>query len=59
MKAAFFEATGPAAEVLKTGELPDPQPGPGEVRVRVATHGVNPTDCKRRAGAGARSRSSR
>ena len=49
MKAAFYESTGPAAEVLKTGDVPDPTPGPGEVLVRVAVHGVNPTDCKRRA----------
>lgn len=51
MKAAIYEATGPAAEVLAIGEVPDPSPDRGEVLVRVAMHGVNPTDCKRRAGA--------
>ena len=50
MKAAFYERTGPAAEVLQVGTLPDPQPGPGEVRVRVRWSGVNPSDVKSRAG---------
>ena len=50
MKAAFYEQTGPAAEVLTLGEVEDPSPGPGEVLIRVAVHGVNPTDVKRRAG---------
>jgi len=45
MKAAFYEATGPAREVFRIGARPDPQPGPGEVVVRVHVHGVNPTDC--------------
>jgi NADPH2:quinone reductase len=49
MRAAYYtEAGGP--EVLQTGEADDPAPGPGEVLVRVAASGVNPTDCKRRAG---------
>lgn len=30
--------------------MPDPEPGPDEVRVRVAFSGVNPSDCKHRAG---------
>ena len=30
MRAAWYERNGPAHEVLKVGELPDPQPGPGE-----------------------------
>lgn len=50
MKAAFYERTGPAAEVLQLGELPDPQPGPGELRVRLRWSGVNPSDVKSRAG---------
>jgi NADPH2:quinone reductase len=50
MRAAFYERTGPAREVLTLGELPDPEPGPGEVRVRVAWSGVNPSDVKSRAG---------
>ncbi len=50
MKAAFYQRTGPAAEVLEVGEVEDPAPGPGEVLIRVRVHGVNPTDVKRRAG---------
>lgn len=50
MQAAFYERTGPAAEVLTVAELPDPQPGPGEVRVRLRWSGVNPSDVKSRAG---------
>lgn len=50
MLAAYYERTGPAAEVLKLGELPLPVPAAGEVRVRVATSGVNPSDVKTRAG---------
>lgn len=50
MLAAWYEKNGPAAEVLKVGELPDPEPGPGEVRVRLHASGVNPSDVKARAG---------
>ncbi len=50
MQAAFYERTGPAAEVLTLAELPDPVPGPGEVRVRLRWSGVNPSDVKSRAG---------
>lgn len=50
MRAAFYDRTGPAREVLQLGELPEPQPGPGEVRVRLACSGVNPSDVKSRAG---------
>lgn len=50
MRAAFYERTGPADEVLRIGELPTPMPGPQEVRVRVAWSGVNPSDVKSRAG---------
>ncbi len=50
MRAAFYEATGPAREVLRVGELPDPVPGAGEVRVRLQWSGVNPSDVKSRAG---------
>ena len=50
MLAAWYEKTGPAREVLRYGELPQPEPGRGEVRVRVHASGVNPTDTKQRAG---------
>jgi len=50
MRAAWYETNGPAAEVLKVGDRPDPQPGPGEVRVRVSTSAINPSDVKARGG---------
>ncbi|MGV9312733.1 NADPH:quinone reductase [Streptomyces sp. NPDC003691] len=50
MQAAWYEEQGPAADVLRVGELPGPVPGPGEVRVRVAVSGVNPGDTKKRRG---------
>ncbi len=52
MRAVFYDRQGPAAEVLQLGDLPRPEPGPGEVRVRLLASGVNPADCKRRAGQG-------
>lgn len=50
MLASWYERQGSAADVLRVGELPDPQPGPGEVRVRVTISGVNPGDTKKRRG---------
>ncbi|MBB4120238.1 NADPH:quinone reductase [Martelella radicis] len=50
MRAAFYERTGPAGDVLKFGDLTDPAPGPGEVLVAVRASGINPADVKRRAG---------
>ncbi len=50
MRAAFYEQTGPANEVLSIAELPTPMPDPGEVRVKVSWSGVNPSDVKTRAG---------
>lgn len=50
MQAAWYEKNGPAAEVMKVGELPDPQPAAGEVRVRLHASAVNPSDVKARAG---------
>jgi NADPH:quinone reductase len=50
MRAAWYEKNGPAADVLKIGDLPIAEPGPGEVRVRVVASGLNPTDVKSRAG---------
>ena len=50
MRAVWYERTGPAADVLVCGRLPDPEPGPGEVLVRVRASGVNPSDTKQRGG---------
>ena len=50
MRAAFYERTGPAREVLQLGERPKPEPGAGEVLVRVRASGINPSDVKRRGG---------
>ena len=50
MRAAYYEANGPARDVLRVGTIETPQPGPGEVRVRLAASGVNPSDVKARAG---------
>jgi NADPH:quinone reductase len=48
MKAAWYEARGPAREVLRVGTMPVPRPGPGQVRVKVAMSAVNPSDTKGR-----------
>jgi NADPH:quinone reductase-like Zn-dependent oxidoreductase len=48
MRAACYEKQGPAGEVLKVGEMPDPSPAPGEVRIRTAASGINPGDIKKR-----------
>ena len=48
MKAAWYEQQGPAREVLRVGEMPDPHPAKGEVRVRIAASGINPADVKKR-----------
>lgn len=50
MRAAIYERTGPARDVLKLVDLPDPEPGVGEVRVKVQFSGINPSDVKTRAG---------
>jgi NADPH2:quinone reductase len=50
MRAAYYEAPGPAKDVLKTGDLPKPAPRAGEVLVRVHASGVNPSDVKMRLG---------
>ena len=50
MRAAYYEANGAAAQVLRLGDVATPEPGPGEVRVRLATSGVNPSDVKSREG---------
>jgi NADPH:quinone reductase len=51
VKAALYETTGPAREVLKVTEVDRPEPGDGQVRVRLRVSGINPTDWKARAGA--------
>jgi NADPH2:quinone reductase len=50
MKAAYVEITG-APDVIKYGDLPDPEPKAGEVRVKVAAVAVNPIDTYIRGGA--------
>ena len=50
MRAIWYAETGPAADVLKTGDIPDPCPAAGEVLVRIAASGVNPIDVKWRKG---------
>ena len=49
MRAAYYDEVGPAAEVIRIGEVETPTPGPGEVLVRLAASGVNPHDVKRRS----------
>lgn len=50
MRAAWFDAFGPARNVLKVGEKETPAAAAGEVLVRMHTSGVNPSDVKKRAG---------
>src|SRR3954470_1501214 len=50
MKAAYLEATG-APDVIRYGDLPDPEPQAGEVRVKVTAVAVNPIDTYIRSGA--------
>lgn len=50
MRAAWYERTGPADEVIIVGEQPTPEPSAGQVRVRLMASGVNRADCNRRAG---------
>lgn len=51
MKAAYIEATGPAADVIRVGEFPTPEAGPGQVLLRVGAASVNPIDTYMRSGA--------
>jgi NADPH2:quinone reductase len=48
MRAAWYEKQGQAGDVLRVGEMPDPQPATGEVRIRIAASGINPGDIKKR-----------
>jgi NADPH:quinone reductase len=51
VKAALYDRTGKASDVLRVEEVARPEPGPGEVRVRVHVSAINPTDFKSRGGA--------
>jgi NADPH2:quinone reductase len=48
MKAAWYERQGDARDVLKIGEMDEPQPLAGEARIRIAFSGINPGDVKKR-----------
>lgn len=50
MKAAWYEKTGPAREVMIVGEMDVPEPGPNQVLVRIHASGANPHDTKARSG---------
>ncbi len=50
MIAAWYDAFGPARDVLKVGQLPSRQPAHGEVLVRLGASGLNPHDVKKRSG---------
>jgi NADPH2:quinone reductase len=50
VRAVWYERPGPAAEVPKVGELPDPVHAPVDVRVRLTRSGINPGDTRKRAG---------
>lgn len=49
MRAAYIEQQG-GPEVIRVGDLPDPEPGPGEVLVRVGAVALNPIDLYLRSG---------
>lgn len=52
MRQAWYTEIGPANEVLRVGDVPEPVAGPGEVLVRIRASGINPSDHKQRAGYG-------
>jgi NADPH2:quinone reductase len=52
MKAALYEKTGPANEVLSIAEINQPAVTFGHVRVKVFASGINPSDIKQRGGWG-------
>lgn len=52
MQAVWYEAIGPAHDVLRYGSMSTPTPKAGEVLVRVHASSVNPVDTKRRRGFG-------
>jgi NADPH2:quinone reductase len=53
MRAAWYDRTGPAREVLTIGERPTPTPGRGEALIRILASGVNPSDVGMRGGVNA------
>lgn len=50
MRAAHYERTGAARDVIRISQLERPTPSQGEVLVRMVVSGVNPSDVKSRAG---------
>lgn len=50
MRAAIYEKTGAARDVISIVELKTPQAGDGEVRIQLHCSGVNPSDVKSRSG---------
>ena len=50
MKAAVYNSTGLAREVLKIKDEPKPVPQKNEVLIALRASGINPADVKRRAG---------
>lgn len=44
MRAVVFESFGEPVEVLRTQEVPEPEPRPGQVRVRMLASPINPSD---------------
>lgn len=50
MRAAIYEKTGAARDVISIVELETPQAGEGEVRIQLHCSGVNPSDVKSRSG---------
>jgi NADPH2:quinone reductase len=51
MQAVWYEAQGPACEVLVFGDMDDVAPAAGEVRMRVHASAINPGDVKKRQNA--------
>ena len=51
MKAVWYEQIGTADDVLRYGNIVDPEASDGEVLVRIRASGVNPSDVKTRGGA--------
>ncbi|MEM9483129.1 MAG: alcohol dehydrogenase catalytic domain-containing protein [Cyanobacteria bacterium P01_F01_bin.116] len=50
MKAVWYEQPGKTSDVLKYGDMEQPEPEAGEVRVKVHISGINPSDTKFRSG---------